>query len=138
MSFVLHCSAVLPWVFEDEAHEEADGLLEELAAGEDAWVPAIWNLELGNVLLGAMRKKRIDHAGAEAFMAHLGQLEILLDPETTVRAWGKTFDLAQQHGLSTGDAAYLELAMRRGLPVATLDRELSAACRATGVRLKLS
>lgn len=137
MSFVLDCSAVLPWVFEDEATKDTDLLLEEMADGASAWVPAIWHLELGNVLLGAMRKKRIDQAGVEAFLSHLGELEILVDSETSARAWGKTLDLAQQHGLSTYDAAYLELALRRGVPVATLDGQLCAACRATGVKLRL-
>ena len=137
MSFVLDCSAALPWVFGDEATEETDQLLDEMARGEQAWVPAIWHLELGNVLLGAMRKKRIDQAGIEAFFARLGDLEIAVDAETSDRAWDKTLDLAQLHRLSNYDAAYLELAMRRGIPLATLDKELTAACRTAGVQLRL-
>ena len=137
MSFVLDCSAALPWVFADEATAGTDRLLDELAAGEQALVPAIWHLELGNVLLGAMRKRRIDQAGVEMFLSRLGDLEILVDAETPDRAWDKTLDLAQQHRLSAHDAAYLELAMRRGVSLATLDKELSTACRATGVKLKL-
>ncbi len=137
MSFVLDCSAVLPWVFGDEATEETDQLLDELAAGEQALVPAVWHLEVGNVLLGAMRKKRIDQAGVETFFSRLGDLEILVDAETADRAWDKTLDLAQQHRLSAYDAAYLELAMRHGVPLATFDKELAAACRTTGVKRKL-
>ncbi|MBJ7327762.1 MAG: type II toxin-antitoxin system VapC family toxin [Chthoniobacterales bacterium] len=137
MSFVLDCSAALPWVFADEVTAGTDRLLDELAAGEQALVPASWPLELGNVLLGAMRKKRIDQAGVETFFSRLGDLEILVDVETADRAWDKTLDLAQQHRLSAYDAAYLELAMRRGVPLATLDKELAAACRAAGVKLKL-
>ncbi len=112
-------------------------MLDGLAAGDQAWVPAIWHLEVGNVLLGAMRKGRIDQAGIEAFVSRLGDLEILVDPETSVRAWDKTLDLAQQHRLSTYDAACLKLALRRGIPLATLDKQLAAACRAAGVKLKL-
>lgn len=138
MSLVLDCSAVVPWLFEDEATKETDLLLEELAAGSIAWVPSLWHLELGNVLLGAMRRKRVDQAGVEAFLCQLAELEIMVDSETATRAWGKTLDLAQQHGLSTYDASYLELALRRGLPVATLDRQLGEACRTTGVNLKLT
>jgi predicted nucleic acid-binding protein len=138
MTFVLDCSAVVPWLFEDEATKETDLLLEELAGGAVALVPALWHLELGNVLLGAMRRKRVDQAGVEAFLGQLGELEITVDAETATRAWGKTLGLAQQHGLSTYDAAYLELALRRGCPVATLDRQLRDACRATGVSLKLT
>jgi predicted nucleic acid-binding protein len=124
-------------VFGDEATEETDQLLDELAAGEQALVPAIWHLEVGNVLLGAMRKKRIDQAGVETFFSRLGDLEILVDAETADRAWNKTLDLAQQHRLPAYDAAYLELAMRHGVPLATLDKELAAACRTTGVKRKL-
>jgi predicted nucleic acid-binding protein len=137
VSFVLDCSAALPWVFGDEATEETDQLLDELAAGEQALVPAIWHLEVGNVLLGAMRKKRIDQAGVETFFSRLGDLEILVDAGTADRAWDKTLDLAQQHRLSAYDAAYLELAMRHGVPLATLDKELATACRTTGVQRKL-
>jgi predicted nucleic acid-binding protein len=137
VSFVLDCSAALPWVFGDEATEETDQLLDELAAGEQALVPAIWHLEVGNVLLGAMRKKRIDQAGVETFFSRLGDLEILVDAGTADRAWDKTLDLAQQHRLSAYDAAYLELAMRHGVPLATLDKELATACRTTGVKRKL-
>lgn len=137
MSFVLDCSAAVPWVFGDEATEATDRLLDEMAGGQSVWVPSIWHLELGKVLVGAMRKKRIDAAGVEAFLSQLGQLEIMTDPETCARAWGKTLDLAQLHRLSTYDAAYLELAMRRGLALATLDEALSAACRTAGVALKL-
>jgi predicted nucleic acid-binding protein len=137
VSFVLDCSAALTWVFGDEATEATDSLLEEMAGGAKAWVPAIWHLEVGNVLLGAMRKKRIDQAGLEAFVSQLRNLDIAVDSETSARAWDKTLDLAQMHGLSTYDASYLELALRRGTSVATLDKSLGAACRAAGVALKL-
>jgi len=135
--FVLDCSATLPWVFADEATPAADQLLDELVRGVRAWVPALWHLELGNVLLGAQRRGRIDQAGIEAFLSQLVVYDIAVDDQTMERAWQKTFDLAMQCGLSTYDAAYLELALRRGLPLATLDRELAAAARAYGVRLCL-
>jgi predicted nucleic acid-binding protein len=137
-AFVLDCSATLPWVFADEASPAADALLERLVRGERAWVPALWHLELGNVLLGAKRRNRIDQAGIEAFLARISIYDIAVDDQTMERAWQKTLDLALQHGLSTYDAAYLELALRRGLPVATLDRELIAAARACGVTVLLS
>lgn len=135
--WVLDCSAAVPWVFADEVAEACDGLLDRLAEGERAWVPALWHLELGNVLLGAQRRGRIDQAGIEAFFARLGTFDIQVDSETMARAWGKTLDLALLHRLSTYDAAYLELALRRDLPLATLDNALIAAARACGVRLCL-
>ncbi len=134
-AFVLDCSATLPWVFADEASPAADALLDQLVKGERAWVPALWHLELGNVLLGAQRRNRIDQAGIEAFLSRLALYEIAVDDQTMDRAWQKTLDLAMQHGLSTYDASYLELALRRGLPLATLDRQLVAAARASGVRV---
>lgn len=137
MSFVVDCSAVVPWAFGDEATAETDDLLDELARGEVAWVPTIWHLEVGNVLLGAMGKKKIDQAGIEAFFSLMKNLEIVTDPETTARAWDKTLDLAQLYRLSIYDASYLELAMRKGMPLASLDKELAAACREAGVELKL-
>lgn len=137
-AFVLDCSATLPWVFADEASPAADALLDQLVQGERAWVPALWHLELGNVLLGAKRRNRIDQAGIEAFLSRLAVYDIAVDDQTMERAWQKTFDLALQHGLSTYDASYLELALRRGLPLATLDRPLAAAARASGVPVLLA
>lgn len=134
---VLDCSATLPWIFADEARPETDRLLDTLTSGTRAWVPALWHLELGNVLLGAMRRERIDQAGVEAFLSRLDAYDIAVDEETISRAWGKTLDLAQQHNLSTYDAAYLELALRRHLPLATLDRALIAAAERAGVALSL-
>ena len=135
--FVLDCSAALPWVFGDEASPAADALLDRLVQGERAWVPALWHLELGNVLLGAKRHGRIDQAGIEGFLSRLAVYDIAVDDQTMERAWQKTLDLTLQHSLSNYDAAYLELALRRGLPLASLDRELIAAARACGVTLCL-
>lgn len=135
--FVLDCSATLPWVFADEASPGADALLERLVAGERAWVPALWHLELGNVLLGAKRRGRIDQAGIEGFLARIAVYDIAVDDQTMERAWQKTLDLALLHGLSTYDAAYLELALRRGLPLATRVRPLIAAATASGLPVLL-
>lgn len=136
-AFVLDCSAALAWVFGDEATPESDRLLDELGAGAAAWVPSLWHLELANVLLGACRRKRIDQAGVEAFLAGLGAYDIRVDGETVSRSWTRTIGLALEHGLSSYDAAYLELALRRGLPLATTDRALVMAARAAGVGLCL-
>ncbi len=136
-AFVLDCSATLPWVFADEATPGCDQLIDELTAGHCAWVPALWHLELGNVLLGAKRRGRIDQAGIETFLAALNFYDIVVDDQTMERAWQKTLDLALQYELSTYDAAYLELALRRGLPLATLDSALIAAARACGTPLCL-
>jgi predicted nucleic acid-binding protein len=130
--FVLDCSATVPWVFESESTKETDELLDSLAAGGKAWVPALWHLELGNVLLGAQRKGRIDKAGIEKFLSVLGVYDIEVDSETMAVAWSKTFAIAENFGLSVYDAAYMELALRRGLPLATLDKPLRSAIQKAG------
>ena len=135
--FVLDCSATLPWVFASEATPKTDALLDALAGGGKAWVPALWHLELGNVLLGAQRKGRIDKAGIEQFLAALDVYDIEVDPETITVAWSKTLALAENLGLTIYDAAYLELALRRGLPLATLDGSLRKAMQQAGGRLLL-
>ena len=130
--FVLDCSATLPWVFASEATAETDALLDVLAAGGKAWVPALWHLELGNVLLHAQRKRRIDKAGIEKFLSALDVYDIEVDPETMTVAWSRTLALAESYVLSVYDAAYLELALRRGLPLASLDDSLRRAMQKAG------
>ena len=137
MSFVLDYSATLTCIFADEAAEATDQLLDTLQNGAQAWVPALWHLELANLLIGAQRRGRIDQAGIEAFLSHLTSYAISVDVETIPKAWAKTLDLAVLHGLSAYDAAYLELALRRDLPLATKDRALIDAARRAGVRLAL-
>lgn len=135
--FVLDCSATIPWAFASEATPKTDALLDRLAAGGKAWVPALWHLELGNVLLGAQRKGRIDQAGIEQFLSALDVYDIEVDPETMAVAWSKTLAFAESHGLTVYDATYLELALRRGLPLATLDDSLRKAAQKAGVKLLL-
>jgi predicted nucleic acid-binding protein len=132
--FVLDCSATVPWVFESESTKETDALLNRLTAGGKAWVPALWHLEVANVLMGAQRKGRIDKAGIEKFLSALDVYDIEVDSETMALAWSKTLGIAESFGLSVYDASYLELALRRGLPLATLDRSLRAAIQKAGGR----
>jgi len=94
VSFVLDCSETLPWIFTDEAAEATDQLLDTLQNGAQARVPALWHLELANVLIGAQSWGRIDQAGIEAFLSHLTSYAISVDVETIPRAWTKTLDLA--------------------------------------------
>lgn len=135
--FVLDCSATLPWVFGSEATKATDALLDRLARGSKAWVPALWHLELANVLLGAKRRGRIDQAGIEQFLGALALYDIAVDPDTMTNAWAKSLSLAESYGLSVYDAAYLELALRRGLPLATLDTALAAAMKQAGGKMAL-
>ena len=130
--FVLDCSATLPWIFASEATPATERLLNQVSGGAKAWVPTLWHLELGNVLLGAQRRGRIDRAGIEKAFSSLAAYEIEVDLETAALAWSKTFALAESFGLTMYDAAYLELALRKGLPLASLDKPLRAAMQKAG------
>jgi len=101
-------------------------VLERLAA-EAAYVPVIWHLEIANVLALSERRRRITPAGSAEFIALLETLEIVVDEETPSRALGRVLDLARGEQLTAYDAAYLELAMRLGVPLASKDGDLCNA-----------
>jgi predicted nucleic acid-binding protein len=132
MPFVLDCSVALTWVFPDEATAALDALCDSLAQ-DYALVPAIWPLEITNALLAALRRGRITPDELQDIVAKLRVLSIRLDHETGEHAFTRTLVLAQKHQLTSYDAAYLELALRTGLPLATLDRQLQAACQVEGL-----
>jgi predicted nucleic acid-binding protein len=124
--FVVDNSVVMSWCFEDEGDTYAEDVLESLEAAE-AFVPAIWPLEVGNVLLVAERKKRLSHASAVRFLDLLGGLPIAVEQEPPDRMLKEILSLAREHELSTYDASYLDLAMRLDLPISTLDTSLLKA-----------
>ena len=132
MAFVLDCSVALAWLFPDEATETTHRLRDSLIEGR-AFAPALWPIEVANVLLVATRRGRIDPDEWEPLYAHLEALPIEIDPVSTSRVWGRTLELASTHRLSVDDAMYLELALRMRLPLATLDRTLSEAARLEGL-----
>ena len=127
MSFVLDASVALAWVLPGEGNPYADELLERLIV-EGAVVPPIWPLEIGNVLLVALRRRRIQQEEFDAIVEQLARLPIEIDIEATDHALAGVLLLAAQLGLTTYDAAYLDLAQRRNLPLATLDKRLRTAC----------
>ncbi|CAA6604328.1 Ribonuclease VapC [Rhodospirillaceae bacterium LM-1] len=122
----------LAWLLDDENSDASQSVL-RLVAVEGAVVPALWRLEVANVLQQSVRRKRCDQALVERGILRLEKLQILVDPETDEHAWGETRRLAIKHGLTVYDAAYLELAIRRGLPLASCDGELIAAAKKVGV-----
>ncbi|MBN1142291.1 MAG: type II toxin-antitoxin system VapC family toxin [Deltaproteobacteria bacterium] len=126
--FVVDHSIVMAWCFEDEGNGYADSVLDSLES-EEVFVPAIWPLEVGNVLLVAERKKRLSQASAVRFLELLGCLPIIVEQETPERMLKDIISLAREQGLSTYDASYLDLAMRHDLPLATLDASLLKAAR---------
>jgi predicted nucleic acid-binding protein len=131
---VLDASSVLAWCFEDEGGPDADDLIERVAA-DGAAVPASWSLEIANGLVMGERRGRVKPAESAAFVAMIEELPIVADRATSARALHETMSLAREHRLTAYDAAYLELAMRLGLPLATGDRSLKAAAKRVGVIL---
>jgi predicted nucleic acid-binding protein len=131
-ALVVDASVALAWCFEDEASPATDAVLDRVKDG-GAIVPSLWHLELGNILLLAERRDRTIQGGIVARLALMGQLPITIDPETTGRAWREILTLARAERLTTYDAAYLELAVRSGLPLATKDEALLGAAQRMGV-----
>src|SRR5579862_4958732 len=129
MTWVFDASITMAWCFDDEKTAKTESLFDRLAAAP-ATVPQIWPLEVGNVLVIAMRKSRISPAKRSQFIATLAALPIVVDPATFEFAMTSVLTLADQHQLTTYDAAYLELAMRHGIPLATLDSALHKAAEA--------
>ena len=134
MSLVIDSSITLSWCFEDERTDVTATLLYRVAE-TGALVPALWRLEVANGLQVAMRRGRIDVAYRDATIANLRDLAIDVDPETDRKAWSEILQLADRFRLTLYDAAYLELAQRRQLPLASLDYDLRAAGQMLGVPL---
>jgi predicted nucleic acid-binding protein len=128
--FALDCSLTMAWCFEDEATPYSESVLEALAEGE-AFVPPIWSLEVANVLVVGERKKRLLPAQSLRFVELLQSLPITLEAE--VRPLGELLGLAREQGLSSYDASYLDLAVRTGLPLASVDGPLLKAAARFGV-----
>ena len=130
--FVIDNSVVMTWCFKDKTNQYADAILDSLEVSV-GFVPSIWPLEVCNVLLVAERKKRIGEADSARFIALLTELPIIVEQEPPERMIKEIFALAREHKLSSYDASYLDLAMRKGLPVATLDKNLIAAAKRSKV-----
>jgi predicted nucleic acid-binding protein len=124
--FVIDASIVMTWCFEDERSRYGDRVLDRLTSSV-AVVPSVWPLEVTNVLLTAERKGRLSRADSVRFMTLLQTLPIFVDHRSRDAVFGPVFALGGDLGLSSYDASYLQLAMRDGLAVATLDRRMRRA-----------
>lgn len=122
----------MAWCFEDETSRYSESVLEILAAGE-ALVPSIWPLEVVNVLTYAERRRRLTRAGTIRFLTVLERFPITIDGEGALRAFEAILPIARERRVTAYDAAYLELAMRESLPLATLDANLKRAAQAVGI-----
>ena len=132
--FVIDASVALAWCFDDEATEATRTLLDRFE-DERAEVPSLWHLELANALAMGERKGRITPAQASEFIALIDALPIVIDERTPNFALSSVLELSRRQQLSAYDASYLELAMRRGIPLATKDDDLARAANHMGVTL---
>jgi predicted nucleic acid-binding protein len=131
---VLDASMALSWLIDGDILPER-AAVQELVLEQGAVVPLHWHLEVANSLLTAVKRRRISPSYRDEAITDLRRLKIILDDHTVARAWTDTLALADRFGLTLYDAAYLELAGRRKLPLATLDGELRQAAAGSGVPL---
>jgi predicted nucleic acid-binding protein len=131
--FVIDASAILSWCFVEEQPKDAEALLQRLVAAGLA-APAHWPFEVANILWVAERKRRIDAAAANVFVDLIEMLGVALDAQSSAMALKESRALALAHNLTVYDAAYLELALRRGAGLVSKDNALLSAAEAAGVR----
>jgi predicted nucleic acid-binding protein len=132
--FVIDASVALAWCFADETSEVADLVLDRLT-GEEALAPAIWALEVANGMRTAERRGRLDAAELPRIRELLGGLPVRIEVVELEQGLGEVLEIARSVDLTAYDAAYLALASRRGLPLATIDDRLRQACDRAGIEL---
>ncbi|MFA6280830.1 MAG: type II toxin-antitoxin system VapC family toxin [Bdellovibrionales bacterium] len=130
--FVLDCSVAIAWVIEAEATAETDALMARASMG-GVFVPELWPIETANVLLQAVKRKRLTEEQAQANRTMLGAMPIIVEEGMALRAWDEIMPLAQRENLTVYDAVYLDLAMRKRLPLASLDKALREAAGRNGI-----
>jgi len=134
LSVVIDASLTMTWYFDDEITPATEAVLDHVSE-TGAVVPSLWRLEVANAFQSALRRKRISPEYRDDSLVELAELPITLDADTDAYAWTTTLRLAERFGLTIYDAVYLELAQRRSLPLATLDKELREAATALDVTL---
>ena len=134
MSLVIDASLTVTWYFDDETTPATEAILDRVAE-TGAIVPTLWRLEVANAFQSAIRRQRITAHYRDQSLTALTQLPISIDPDTNAYAWTTTLRLAERFALTIYDSAYLELAQRRSLSLATLDAELREAATALGISL---
>ncbi len=132
-AFVLDASIAFAWIYPGQATPASETLLELVESGTVAVVPSLWFLEVSNGLLAAQRRKLITPAERRQGLDGLSALALAVDEHDSRSVFGRTTTLAEQHGLSVYDATYLEVALRRSLPLGSRDRVLLAVARQCGV-----
>jgi predicted nucleic acid-binding protein len=133
-SFVIDSSIGFSWIYPAQASRSTESLLQQLDAGANVVVPELWFLEIANGLLVLQRRKKLSAGERKEALNTLVALNLIVDDESGKRAFDSISELAEKHSLTVYDAAYLELAIRRNLPLASRDESLLRAARSAGVR----
>jgi predicted nucleic acid-binding protein len=133
-TLVLDASVTISALIEEERSSEARTILRDVV-NDGAAVPSLWPVEVGHILLLAVRRRLLSASARQDHLNDLSRLPITIDAETAHHAWHDTIELAEQHGLTLYDATYLELSLRLGLPLATFDVALRRAAAKAGARL---
>lgn len=131
---VVDASVAMTWCFKDEITQATADLLKQLRSSS-ALVPSLWHVEIANVLALAERHSRVTPAESDDFIAVIDSLDVEVDNDSFVRAFTHLLPLCRAHGLTSYDAIYLDLAVRRKLPLATLDAPLRKAAKKEGLKL---
>jgi predicted nucleic acid-binding protein len=134
-AFVADASIGFAWIYPAQASEISEQLLQEMENGSSASVSTLWPLEIANGILVLVRHRRMSASEGESALTHLRQIPVDVDLEAPALALTRIAELARDHDLSTYDAAYLELAIRKELPLATRDEALAKAARRCGIRV---
>lgn len=134
MDYVLDASVAATWLLPDERKPETDVLL-EMVQNVQVWVPVIWPTEIANVLGQNIRRKRISHHEKSMALKFLQGLALNVDDVSLYAAWHAADHLVQEYGITHYDATYLELAVRRKIPLATLDMDLRRAAAKAKVKV---
>ena len=134
MSVVIDASLTIAWYFDDETTAATEAVLDKVSEA-GAVVPTLWRLEVANAFQTAFRRQRITALYRDESLVELAQMPITIDGDTDTYAWTTTLRLAERFALTLYDATYLELAQRRSLPLATLDKELREAAATLGITL---
>jgi len=139
IGFVLDNSVAMRWLLASNKvldQDYAENVLKSFSS-DNALVPDLWHLEASNVLLGAEKRNEITTGEIEGFISQLENLPIQVDPLTAHQSFNRTLALARAYNLSSYDAAYLELAIRECIPLATLDKNLAKAAKKANVEIYL-
>lgn len=131
--FTLDSSMALAWCLKDEQSPETSAILDSVDQHSTLFVSAIWPLEVANILGVALKQGRISEDDIAAYAQFFSALPLSIEPSERNTVFNAVFALSRKHGLTTYDASYLEISLRRSIPIATLDKALISAAKAEGV-----